>query len=86
MARYNADWESPMIQSKFKTLVRKKSFEDNRNLTLRVIAEETGLSVTTVQRFNSDTVDRFDGKTLDKLCKYFCVSSLSDLIEFMPAE
>lgn len=84
LQRYNDGWGNPMIQSHFEDLRRKKAYHEKRNLPLRTIADETGLSVATVQRFSAGTADRFDRKTLEALCRYFGVKSLADLIEWLP--
>lgn len=75
-----------MIRSHFQTLRRRKAAEENRNLTLRTIAQETGLAVGTVHRVSQDKLDRVNVTTLDALCRYFKVQSISELIEYLPDE
>jgi DNA-binding Xre family transcriptional regulator len=71
-----------MIETNFQDLRRKKSFEEKRDLPLRTIAAETGLALATVHRFSSGKIDGVRLDTLDKLCRYFGVRSVADLIEF----
>lgn len=71
-----------MIISHFDKLRREKSATENRDLPLRTIAEETGVSVSTIQRFRKEKQDSFYTSVLEAFCKYFAVSSLCDLIEW----
>jgi putative transcriptional regulator len=71
-----------MIRSRFQDLRRKKEYEEKRDLVLKTIAEETGLSYGAIQRISSGNMERIYLSTLDTLCKYFNVSSVSDLIEY----
>jgi DNA-binding Xre family transcriptional regulator len=75
-----------MILSKFQDLRRRKAFEEKRDLPLRTIAAESGLSLATVQRISSGNVERVSLPTLNVLCRYFGVQSISELIEYVPEE
>ena len=72
-----------MIKSHFQDLRRRKAFQEGRNLPLRTIADETKLSLTTVQRISSGDMKGIRLTTLDTLCDYFGVESLSDLVEYV---
>ena len=74
-----------MIKSHFEELCQKKARIEKRNLPIRTIARETGLSPGTIQRLNSGQIERVYGNTLDVLCCYFGVSSISELIEYVPS-
>ncbi len=73
-----------MLVSKFDNLRRKKAFEEGRDLTLRTIAEESDLSLTTINQINGGKVANVHVHTLAKLCAYFQVQSLSELVEYVP--
>ena len=70
------------IQTHFQDLRRRKAFEEKRDLSLRTIAEETGLALATVQRVSVGKVEGVRVATLGVLCRYFAVSSISELIEY----
>jgi DNA-binding Xre family transcriptional regulator len=73
-----------MIYSHFQDLRRKKAFNEKRDISLRTIAEETGLAFTTVQRVSSGKIEKVHLSTLETLCKYFGVESIVELIEYVP--
>jgi DNA-binding Xre family transcriptional regulator len=75
-----------MIQSHFEDLRRIKAAKERRDLPLRIIAAETGLAINTIQRVRNATMDRVQLTTLEKLCRYFAVKSLCELIEYSPVE
>lgn len=73
-----------MIKSNFDDLRRRKAYREHRNLPLRVIAKETGLSLGAINRFKNERFERVYLSTLEKMCAYFEVKTLSELIEFVP--
>jgi DNA-binding Xre family transcriptional regulator len=75
-----------MLVFKFDELRRRKSYTERRDLPLRTIAEETGLSLNTVARLSKPGAvpSRLDTDTLDILCAYFNVKSIVELLEFQP--
>lgn len=75
-----------MIQSHFEDLRRRKAFLEKRHLTVRIMAEETGLSQGTILRVKNATMARVSVTTLETLCRYFGVQSLAELIEYAPDE
>ncbi len=72
-----------MIKSQFEDLRRKKALKERRDLSLRTIAKETGLALNTVQRVNNGNIDKVYLSTLNTLCAYFKVNSISELVEFV---
>ena len=70
-----------MIVSRFDDLRRTKGLNENRDLSLRQVAEETGLGFNTLQRLRKGETERVALSTLDKLCDYFGLVSLCELIE-----
>jgi len=73
-----------MIKSHFEELRQKKATAEQRKLPIRTIATETGLAPGTVQRIKQGTHGRVYFSTLDALCCYFGVNSISELIEYSP--
>ncbi len=54
---------------------------ERRGLDQKSLAIATGLSPTTVNRLYKNRFDRIDAGTVVTLCKYFGLSSISQLIE-----
>lgn len=75
-----------MIKSAFDKLRRAKAARENREISIRTVAAETGLAFNTLQRVRNTTLERVHASTLDKLCRYFRVKSLCELVEFHPEE
>jgi DNA-binding Xre family transcriptional regulator len=73
-----------MISTRLDELRRTKGLRENRDLSLRQVAIETGLSFNTLQRLRKGTTERVALSTLDKLCDYFGLESLCELIERLP--
>src|SRR5437588_12459533 len=78
--------EHPMIRSHFDDLRRGKAYHERRNLPIRTISEETGLSQGAILRVKNVTMERISLSTLETLCRYFAVTTLSELIEYAPGE
>jgi len=75
-----------MIKSNFDDLRRKKALNESRDISLRKVSEETGLAFNTLQRLRKGETERVALSTLDRLCSYFQLSSLCDLIEYLPID
>jgi len=73
-----------MMTSHFEQLRRHKAYREKRNLPIRTISEETGLSQGAILRVKNLKMERVYLSTLERLCSYFEVQSLSELIEFVP--
>ena len=73
-----------MLKSNYDNLRRRKEFKEGRDLPLRVVAEETGLSTSTLQRVKKSQVKNITVEVLDKLCGYFGAKSLCELVEYVP--
>ena len=52
-----------------------------KGISQKRLAEETGLSPTTISKLYRNHIDRFDQRTLLVLCEYFGCKSLGELIE-----
>lgn len=74
-----------MFQSRFADLVREKEYRDKRHLSLRTIAEESGLSINTISRVKSGNLSALRMSTFEALCAYFEVQSVADLLEYVPS-
>ena len=73
-----------MIRSHFEDLRRLKAYKERRDLPIRTIAEETGLSQGAILRVKNLKMERVYLSTLETLCEYFGVNTLADLIEYVP--
>ncbi len=58
------------VNSRLKVLVAEKSLQDRRQLGIRTIASEAGVSVSTVQRLMNNTMRRVPLDDLGALCSY----------------
>ena len=59
------------IKNRLKILIAEKELKENRKLTLRTIAQETGVSTNSLTAYNNQDVERFDASVLIAFCKYF---------------
>ena len=75
-----------MIRSKVADLRRAKALAESRDISIRTMAEETGLAPRTVQKLLRGDTERVYLSTLDTLCRYFGVRQIGDLIEYVPGE
>ena len=73
-----------MIRCKFDDLRRAKALKEKRDLSVRTVASETGLATGTIQRIRHGTMERVYISTLDRLCRYFSVEQIGELIEYVP--
>lgn len=58
------------IYNKLKILIAEKEFHENRKLTYRTIAQETGVSKTTLSLYMRQEVKSIDLGTLEAFCQY----------------
>ena len=58
------------IYNRLEILIAEKAFRENRKLTYRTIAKETGISPTTLTLYMKQGVGAFDTGTIEALCKY----------------
>lgn len=73
-----------VIYSRFNDLRRQKGLAENRDISIRAVARETGIAHTTLLRIaaNGEDVQGVRLSTINVLCGYFAVKSVADLIEF----
>lgn len=60
-----------MIKTRFKELLARKERLEGRTITRRDVADETGVSLTSIQNYALNKVTRFDAEVLIGLCRYF---------------
>lgn len=58
------------IEVRLQQLARQKAADENRDITMKIIAEETGLARNTVADYWYDRTLRLDKRVLETLCKY----------------
>ncbi len=58
------------MNSRLKIVVAEKELRDRRQLGIRTIAEESGASISTVQRLLNNTMKRVPLDDLARLCSY----------------
>ncbi|MBN2149518.1 MAG: helix-turn-helix domain-containing protein [Anaerolineales bacterium] len=59
------------IYNRLKILIAEKELRENRKLPYRVIAQEIGVSTSTITQYVTQKVTRFDVPTLEAFCMYF---------------
>lgn len=73
-----------MFISHYDKLRRQKEARENRDLPVRLIARETGLSSATINKMKSSEVQGVTLASIGKLCEYFGVKSVAQLVEWQP--
>ena len=75
------------VRSRLKLLIAERNLERIKHglpeITLRQIAAESQLPLSTVSGLTSGRAGRVDFRTLDKLCRYFNVQP-GELLEYVP--
>jgi DNA-binding Xre family transcriptional regulator len=75
---------SEMIVSKIDHLRRAKALAEGRDISIRAVAKEAKVSLSAVQRLRGAASGGVTLATVVALCEYFNVSSVADLIEYVP--
>ena len=73
------------IQNRLKVLLAEKELREDRKLTYRLVAQETGLAIGTLTEYMTQRVRRFDKSTLETLCEYLACD-VGDLLKYSPEE
>lgn len=71
------------MNSRLKVLLVEKELRDKRTLGIRTVADETGASVSTVQRLMNNTMRRVPLDDLARLCRYLNCN-VGDILTFDP--
>lgn len=61
------------VLNRFKTLLRQKQANDDREITLEEIAKEIGVSRDTLSRYAGQKITRYDSPIVEAICRYFGV-------------
>lgn len=59
------------MKSNLSLLMGQKSQRDGRRITLRTVADETGLTKHTVYKIADNTIREYPKMAIEKLCNYF---------------
>jgi putative transcriptional regulator len=59
------------LKSNLSLLMGQKSQRDGRRITLRTVADETGLTKHTVYKIADNTIREYPKMAIEKLCQYF---------------
>ena len=71
------------VTSRFKVLLAEKELREKRNITLRDVATETGVSIYTITGFANNTLREIPVEALMKICRYLDCTT-GDLLEYYP--
>lgn len=71
-----------MIRFKLKEALAKKEFFEGRRITLKEVAEQTGINRMTLTKINTQQNYSTSTDTLNKLCEYFGCK-IEELVEFV---
>ena len=63
----------PIITSKLNVLIAERELRENRRLSIRTIATESGASFSAVQRLKNNTIKEVPLDDLARICSYFGV-------------
>lgn len=73
------------VRNRFKILLAEKEHEAGRRITYEEIENETGVAASTLSSYATNSVTRYDAKTVASLCDYFGVS-IGELLEYPLSE
>ena len=74
-----------MIRFKLKELIAEKEFQDKRNITIKEIADNTGINRMTLSKILNHPGHSTTTTNIDKLCQFF-QCSVGDLMIHLPEE
>ena len=73
------------MRSNLRVLTAQKGQRERRRLSLRTVAEETGISRYTIYAFANDTISEYPKEVITQLCNYFdCTVGDLLLVEEVP--
>jgi putative transcriptional regulator len=73
------------VHNRFKILLAEKELREGRRISYKEIQEETGIAASSLSAWATNSINRYDRKTIDKLCAYFGCA-VGDLLEYQPSE
>lgn len=60
-----------VFKTRLKTLMLQKGVKEDKAITQKEVAEQTGVSLPTIGRWYNGNIDRVEADTVDKLASYF---------------
>lgn len=75
--------EVEMIRFRLKELIAQKEFEGRCRITLEQVSKATGIHRTTLSRLANQTGYNTTLDVVDKLCLYFGVKDVNELMQFV---
>jgi putative transcriptional regulator len=60
-----------MVYNRFKILLAQKETKENRRISYDEIRQATGIAASSLSAWATNSIDRYDRATIDKLCTYF---------------
>lgn len=73
---------STIISNRFQVLLSQKEEQEQRNISLLEVHNQTGINWRTLQSWSNNKVSRFDSPILITLCEYF-ECNIEDLIQLI---
>lgn len=73
------------VNNRFAVLLAEKQVKERRNIPLTEVAEATGISRQALYKWENNSINRFEIRVINALCKYFDVQ-IGDLFEYIPDE
>ncbi len=70
------------VNTRFSSLLDKKSQAEKRLISLAEVAEKTGLSRQALYKWQNNKLERIELNSINRLCHYFGVQ-ISDLFEYI---
>jgi putative transcriptional regulator len=76
---------SVTVNNRFAVLLAEKQVKERRNISLVEVAEATGVSRQALYKWENNSINRFEMRVVNSLCKYFGVQ-IGDLFEYIEDE
>lgn len=73
------------VNNRFAVLLAEKQVKERRNIPLAEVAEATGISRQALYKWENNSINRFEMRVMNSLCRYFGVQ-IGDLFEYIEDE
>ena len=73
---------SVTVNNRFAVLLAEKQVKERRNIPLQEVAEATGISRQALYKWENNSINRFEMRVVNSLCRYFGVQ-IGDLFEYI---
>lgn len=70
------------INNRFGVLLAEKCKQEKRNISLQEVEQQTGISRQALYKWKNNTLDRFESRVMDALCRYFEIQP-GELFEYV---